>query len=53
MNEQIKDFQIVLTEMKVITTSIEYSDPPIGVPKVAVTPTPAAIANICFRRVFL
>ncbi len=53
IKEKIKDFQMVLTEMKPMTTSMEYKHPPTGVPKVAVTPIPAAIANICLRKVFL
>jgi hypothetical protein len=38
--------------MKLITVSTEYKQPPKGVPKVAVTPTPAAIANIYLLKVF-
>lgn len=51
--EANRDLLNKVTEMKLITVSIEYTQPPIGVPKVAVNPTPAATANIYFLNVLL
>ena len=53
ITEQKKDFQKFETGKNEAIVSILYKQPPIGVPNVAVSPIPPAVARIYFLKVFL